>query len=135
MESTELMINDLVKDDHDNIIRVEELLYFGINGEWDGDERYGANAVYELLSPIPLDDRILDLNFKKENNTWILKKDIDDYGYIKKNKKTMDESKRYKFSMFFNVGTSELYVNHVHELQHILRLAGFPDYADNFRME
>lgn len=24
MESTELMINDLVKDDHDNIIRVEE---------------------------------------------------------------------------------------------------------------
>ena len=63
MESTELMINDLVKDDHDNIIRVEELLYFGINGEWDGDECYGANAVYELLSPIPLDDRILDLNF------------------------------------------------------------------------
>lgn len=87
------------------------------------------------MSPIPLDDRILDLNFKKENNTWILKKDIDDYGYIKKNKKTMDESKRYKFSMFFNVETSELYVNHVHELQHILRLAGFPDYADNFRME
>ena len=30
MESTELMINDLVKDDHDNIIRVEELLY-----SWD----------------------------------------------------------------------------------------------------
>lgn len=135
MESTELMINDLVKDDHDNIIHVEELLYFGINGEWDGDKCYGANAVYELLSPIPLDDRILDLNFKKENNTWILKKDIDDYGYITKNKKTMDESKRYKFNMFFNVGTSELYVNHVHELQHILRLAGFPDYADNFRTE
>ena len=135
MESTELMINDLVKDDHDNIIHVEELLYFGINGQWDGDKCYGANAVYELLSPIPLDDRILDLNFKKENNTWILKKDIDDYGYITKNKKTMDESKRYKFNMFFNVGTSELYVNHVHELQHILRLAGFPDYADNFRTE
>ena len=135
MESTELMINDLVKDDHDNIIHVEELLYFGINGEWDGDKCYGANAVYELLSPIPLDDRILDLNFKKENNTWILKKDIDDYGYNTKNKKTMDESKRYKFNMFFNVGTSELYVNHVHELQHILRLAGFPDYADNFRTE
>ena len=135
MESTELMINDLVKDDHDNIICVEELLYFGINGEWDGDECYGTNVVYELLSPIPLDDRILDLNFKKENNPWILNKDIDDYGYITKNKKTMDESKRYKFSMFFNVGTSELYVNHVHELQHILRLAGFPDYADNFRTE
>ena len=133
MESTELMINDLVKDDHDNIIRVEELLYFGVNGEWDGDECYGANAVYELLSPIPLDDRILDLNFKKENNTWILKGEIDDYGYITK---TKDESKGYKFSMFFyNVGTSELYVHHVHELQHILRLVGFPDYADNFKVE
>lgn len=34
------MINDLVKDDYDNIIRVEELLYFGINGEWDGDHQW-----------------------------------------------------------------------------------------------
>lgn len=53
------MIGDWVLDKYGNLIQVQEILTDGINGEWDGCECYGVEAVYDDIKPIPIDEDIL----------------------------------------------------------------------------
>lgn len=60
MRADELMIGDWVLDTCGNPIQVKELLEDGINGEWDGAECDGVEAVYDDIKPIPIDLDILE---------------------------------------------------------------------------
>lgn len=62
MRADELMIGDWVLDTGGVPFQVKELLEDGINGEWDGGELYGVEAVYDDIKPIPIDEDILELN-------------------------------------------------------------------------
>ena len=52
MRADELMIGDWVLNGCGNPIQVKELLEDGINGEWDGAECDGVEAVYDDIKPI-----------------------------------------------------------------------------------
>lgn len=57
----ELTIGDWVKHKGD-MIRVEELLEEGINGEWESWGELAGVMRYDDLLPIPLSDKILEMN-------------------------------------------------------------------------
>ena len=60
MRAAELLIVDWVLDTCGNPIQVKKLLEDGINGDWDGAECDGVEAVYDDIKPIPIDEDILE---------------------------------------------------------------------------
>ena len=108
MRADELMIGDWVLDTFGNPIQVKELLEDGINGEWDG-----AEAVYDDIKPIPIDEDIL------EKNGWV---GAGDNMFVKK---PYMLTKAYEV---WGVAYGMAYVaeiRYVHELQNIMRITGY----------
>ena len=118
----ELMIGDWVKYKGD-LIRVEELLQEGINGEWESWGELSGVMRYDDLLPIPLSGKILEMNGfvcipKKWETIWthpifrfiIMSESYPDY--IVYNKKE-------------DIGKVPVCkLHYVHTLQHLLRLTG-----------
>ena len=107
------MIGDWVLDTFGNPIQVKELLEDGINGDWDGADCDGVEAVYDDIKPIPIDLGIL------EKNGW---------------KAGAGESIRFK-SPYILVKKNDVWTMHyneariaeiryVHELQNTMRMLG-----------
>ena len=107
------MIGDWVLDTFGNPIQVKELLEDGINGDWDGAECDGVEAVYDDIKPIPIDLDILEKNGWKGgagenirfNSPYIL---------VKKND---------VWTLHYNEARIAE-IRYVHELQNILRMLG-----------
>lgn len=97
--------------------------------------------IYEenWFEPIPLTNEILRLNdFEYNHKAYANYKDTNigvwcDWNYFN----TDDE--RYSMynhvGIWFVLGSEEMKVSYVHELQHALRLCGLNDMADNFKIE
>ena len=113
MRADELMIGDWVLDTFGNPIQVKELLEDGINGDWDGAECDGVEAVYDDIEPIPIDLDILEKNGWKggagENIRF-----KSPYILVKKND---------VWTMHYNEARIAE-IHYVHELQNILRMLG-----------
>ena len=113
MRADELMIGDWVLDTFGNPIQVKELLEDGINGDWDGAECDGVEAVYDDIKPIPIDEDIL------EKNGWV---GAGDNTFVKK---PYMLTKAYEV---WGVAYGMAYVaeiRYVHELQNIMRMTGY----------
>lgn len=113
MRADELMIGDWVLNTFGNPIQVKELLEDGINGEWDGGECYGVEAVYDDIKPIPIDEDIL------EKNGWV---GAGENMFVKQPYRITKADK------VWGVAYGLAYIaeiRYVHELQNIMRMTGY----------
>ena len=114
MKADELMIGDWVLNTFGNPIQVKELLEDGINGDWDGAECDGVEAVYDVIKPIPIDLDIL------EKNGWT--------GGAGRNIRFKSPyilaKKNDIWAMYYNEARI-VEIRYVHELQNILRMIGY----------
>ena len=113
MRADELMIGDWVLDTFGNPIQVKELLEDGINGDWDGAECDGVEAVYDDIKPIPIDEDIL------EKNGWV---GAGENMFVKQPYRITKADK------VWGVAYGLAYVaeiHYVHELQNIMRITGY----------
>ena len=113
MRADELMIGDWVLDTFGNPIQVKELLEDGINGDWDGAECDGVEAVYDDIKPIPIDEDIL------ERNGWV---GAGENIFVKKSYMLTKADKVWGVA---NVMTYFAEIRYVHELQNIMRMTGY----------
>lgn len=144
MKITELMIGDFVRI-RGSIYntKVTEILNYGINPDWCGPE---VNDViyFEDLEPIPLTDEILEKNGFKEPPH----QQPTGY-YLQKIEKGLE-----CWDMVIHLHPDSLYqvtiehseddvvggliyaqkIHHVHQLQHVLRICGLSELADNFKL-
>ena len=107
------MIGDWVLDTFGNPIQVKELLEDGINGDWDGAECDGVEAVYDDIKPIPIDLDIL------EKNGWV---GAGENMFVKQPYRITKADK------VWGVAYGLAYVaeiRYVHELQNIMRMTGY----------
>ena len=113
MRADELMIGDWVLDTFGNPIQVKELLEDGINGEWDGAECDGVEAVYDDIKPIPIDEDIL------EKNGWV---GAGENVFVKKPYMLTKADKVWGMA---NGLAYIAEIRYVHELQNIMRMTGY----------
>ena len=108
-----MMIGDWVLNTFGNPIQVKELLEDGINGDWDGAECDGVEAVYDDIKPIPIDEDILYKNgWVGAGNNMLVKPP---YRITKADK-------------VWGVAIGLAYIaeiRNVHELQNIMRITGY----------
>lgn len=123
MKATDLMFGDWVclKDDaqYESPMKVDGILVHNISLEGEGF----LGDADEIISPIPLTAEIMEKNgFNRyyESNFYSLLNGF--------NVAIADE---HYITSAFNVAITVYYV---HELQHALRLCGFNDIADNFKV-
>lgn len=123
MKATDLMVGDWVclKDDvqYESPMKVDGILVHNISLEGEGF----LGDADEIISPIPLTAEIMEKNgFNRyyESNFYSLLNGF--------NVAIADE---HYITSAFNV---DITVYYVHELQHALRLCGFNDIADNFKV-
>ena len=107
------MIGDWVLNGCGNPIQVKELLEDGINGDWDGAECDGVEAVYDDIKPIPINEDILYKNgWVGAGNNMLVKQS---YRITKADK-------------VWGVAYITAYIaeiRYVHELQNIMRMTGY----------
>lgn len=120
MKVTDIMVGDLVRlKNTQETIRVKELInndvdwivHQGINGSWECFECVGWYS-YDDIEPIPLTGKIL-----KKNHLECLT----------------------GFNIYFrgngeDIAAYRIFPEYVHQLQHILRICGRCDDADNFKI-
>ena len=123
MKATDLMVGDWVclKDDvqYESPMKVDGILVHNISLEGEGF----LGDADEIISPIPLPAEIMEKNgFNRyyESNFYSLLNGF--------NVAIADE---HYITFAFNVTITVYYV---HELQHALRLCGFDELADNFKV-
>lgn len=123
MKATDLMVGDWVclKDDvqYESPMKVDGILVHNISLEGEGF----LGDADEIISPIPLTAEIMEKNgFDRyyESNFYSLLNGF--------NVAIADE---HYITSAFNVAITVYYV---HELQHALRLCGFDELADNFKV-
>ena len=135
MKAKDLMIGDWVLDTCGNPIQVKELLEDGINGDWEGAECYGVEAIYDDIKPIQLTPEILEKNgfyFVKSSdrdtvwNGWWIYKGLE-LGVC-----CLDREGNWPCCI--NITDSNVPCEYVHQLQHALRLCGLNEVADNFKI-
>lgn len=121
MEAKELMTNDWVFDGSINIQLTPENIFDIYVGNWDEPK------------PIPLTEEILNIN------GFIIERSREYYFiYYSKNDEIV-------FALEYDVEQKDYWVHlggysnaifkYVHELQHILRLCGLSDLANNFKIQ
>lgn len=131
MERTDIMINDWVYMTDKSLYAMQVVSIDGYNCELDFPENeadyfdgiYGENGI----APIPLTEAMLKLN------GW------DKYpfqGYWE-NKKVIECCLRKASNGFYcsNGEDDIVRIDYAHELQHLLRLLGYGDLADNFKIK
>lgn len=136
MKANELMIGDWVSQSNGNAVKIDWIK----TGEYGYYDKYGKMeiACTPLLEPIPLTPEIL------EKNGFVYEKDfeafIDEENYIRINIPNESDgaevSISYMGSNFGEITFYPAYKEHlfVHELQHVFRLCGLNDLADNFKI-
>lgn len=107
-----MMIGDWVLDTFGNPIQVKELLEDGINGDWDGAECDGVEAVYDDIKPIPIDEDILD------KNGWVRAADM----FVKQPYRIIKADKVWGVAYVLAYVAE---IRFVHELQNIMRITGY----------
>ena len=117
-----------------NPIQVGEILEDGINGVCEGGEWCDF---YDDIKPIPLTPEILEKNSIKKRG------DNDEYAVfgwegMKQWYVTLEDFKPQYDFWFITSSDRDLNVSgkirYVHQLQHVLRLCGLNDLADNFKV-
>ena len=135
MKAKDLMIGDWVLDTCGNLIQVKELLEDGINGDWDGAECDGVEAIYDDIKPIQLTPEILEKNgfcFVKSSdrdtvwNGWWIYKSLE-LGVC-----CLDREGNWPCCI--NITDSNVPCEYVHQVQHALRICGLNELADNFKV-
>lgn len=125
MRATELMIGDWVLDTCGNPIQVKELLEVGINGEWDDGEIDGIEAVYDDIKPIPLTYETL------KKNGW---KDAEFCCEYQDGNTSIQAHLPDMRGRINGVEIEHFQCEYVHQYQHLLRLCGLDELADNFKI-
>lgn len=133
MKTTDLMIGDIIKY-NDEFVCVADIGsavciadYLVPTGHENAKYSAFYNRVMEVVSmftPVPLTDDILKLNGWQfgTNGEWKKKNCLIEL-------ETGDEGGYYIY-----VGNVRVFIDSVHSLQHILRLAGLKEKADNFKI-
>lgn len=119
------MIGDWVQDDLGNPIQVRELLEYGINGEWGGPELLDVEAYYEDIEPIPIDLDILDKNGWKNAEFWCEYQDGNTF---------IQACLPDMRGRINGIEIEHFKCEYVHQYQHLLRLCGLDELADNFKV-
>lgn len=137
MKANELMIGDWVlyhatfdRDTYKKLttpynknIRIESIAEEGVNEEYcQGDRNW---IEYSELQPVPLTEEIL------EKNGWELSLSCEFY--------THKSNRNLKLSNLLGVPSISCFgkisiLHYVHEFQHVLRLCGLNELADNFKL-
>lgn len=143
MEAKELMIGDLVHlyvnnegitNEDVKVVELSEdsitiLNKFGIDEEYSEDDAIdGVSAI----TPIFLTPEILEANgfkYKEKDNEWW---HYDEFPFSDFQIGYEDEDDK---RVIFNIDTTNIKVNYVHQLQHALRLCGINELADNLKIE
>lgn len=125
MNTKELMIGDFVYSEYkERVIQVREVKNFSVIYE-----KESFSALGDGLQPIPLTDEILDKNAERCDLTyskrWKMRKPGKLYLEIY-NWSCCDDH----YEVFNGVE-----IGYVHELQHVLRLCGEYELADNLKIE
>lgn len=130
MKATELMINDWVYSDTLNQphqINPSDFRFMNTRAQ----DVFGENGEFIHIHPIPLTPEILEANDFR-------------LGYNDRYYAIFDDTEclfciriRRGGSLWIPVSVygKGIILKHVHQLQHALRLAGFTDLADNFKLE
>ena len=139
MKSNELMIGDWVTvevpDNMPHNERVYEIMEEGISYTKDSDML--GIAFYENVKPIPLTPEILKMN--RFCNVSIL--DNNTFEYIDYYLDASNKNRKFRLVHTLDTGKYYIYIaynstriQYVHELQHILRLFGLTEMANNFEV-
>ena len=132
MKSTELMIGDWVEvilNSEKHFARVQTIDGYGDNAT---SNECVCDAIYysiDELKPISLTPEILEKNgfeYDHSFHTWIYDEFTINHGYL------IEEV--YNEHLFVWVADVHVAITYVHELQHILRLCGMNELADNFKI-
>lgn len=132
MEAKELMIGDWVRINEGafKVSGINNYDYWNIeldmDKNWHDEECFAEGAI----EPILLTDDILELNgfeYNDNDKEWW---HYDPYPFSDFQIGYDGEQK----TALFNFETTNIKLNYVHELQHILRLCGLNDLADNFKI-
>lgn len=91
---------------------------------------YYLGASYENIKPIPLTEKIIFLNGFRLDEEW------DEYRIeLNKTYFSLEYDARKESYITISTYSKPIYIKYVHELQHLLRLCGWSDMADNFKLE
>lgn len=127
MKAAELMINDLVKTNKGEVIRVESISTKRQHrkaGYHKPDDITHIKYVRQgQLEPIPLTEEILKKNHFRWMETWSA------WCFFAEGLTVMLIKLEHSFCVY---GTN-ISCSYVHELQHILRLGGLSELADDFK--
>lgn len=118
MKTTDLMIGDWVLNTCDNLIQVAEVLEDGINGERNCE-------YYDDIKPIPLTCEILKKNGWKDAEFWCEYQD---------GKNTIQCCLPDMRGRINGIEIEHFKCEYVHQYQHLLRLCGLDELADNFKV-
>ena len=125
MKATDLMIGDWVQYTCGKPIQVKELLEDGLNIEHDYAECYGVEAYYDDIKPISLTPEILKKNGWKETQYWHEYQD---------GKNTIQCCLPDMRGRINGIEIEHFKCEYVHQYQHLLRLCGLNELADNFKV-
>ena len=117
MKATELMIGDWVYNS-----------YHKKNIKWNYSEMFCPNGIPVIgrdLEPIPLTPEILKKNGWKEAEYWLEYQDGEN---------TIQFSHPNMLGMINGVFIEHFKCEYVHQYQHLLRLCGLNELADNFKI-
>ena len=139
MKLTDLMHGDWFNSPK-GTCQINEIKLFTAIVEFS-DEAYQTNgnvSATELdfeyqLEPIPITTEILKANDFEKITTYF----HDHYRrFVNSSPVYLEKSigDQWEVSIYQN-GKLEMYIKHVHELQHILRLQGLTDFADQFKVK
>lgn len=145
MKATDFMIGDLVcydgDTDYECPVKVDGVSVNDISLEEDGF----LGGIEEMIRPIPLTEDILKVNGYKSHSF----PNYDPYyrfiqledGQPMSDARVVDATFReegilvYLRTDFYACYVGKAFVKYVHEFQHALRLCGFNDMADNFKVK
>lgn len=136
MKATELMINDWVEDDLGDFTKVISISDMSVSLQAGVDTRV---AYLEHVDPISLNEDIFNANgffhFVDEEDSFLEAWRMDVVGYeidlipnINYNRFTASIQRHHEELI-------SVPVCYVHELQHVLRLVGLDNMADNFKVK
>ncbi len=132
MKCTDLQINDWVYMSEKTLypMRVTEIDEDHCYLDFEGNEADPFEGYFDEngIAPIELTDEVLSLN------GWVYDED-DCYWSSLKTYKVAIEASLVKGRIVYCTYEGELKLTYVHELQHLLRLNGLHDVADNFKIK
>lgn len=132
MRCTDIQINDWVylSEKTKYPMRVTEIDKYNCSLDFEGNEADPFDGIYgeDGIAPIELTAEILSLN------CWVYDEEDGYWSSLHTYKMAIEESLT-KGGTVYTAYEGEVTLTYVHELQHLLRLCGLHDMADNFKIE